>query len=83
MDLPKYWFIENKYIEVRKYLSNKYKSNMMDWGIGFYDYIGYDGSTNNGGCFCITKNDYKTNSIFHFHNNATKITIEQFREMTQ
>jgi hypothetical protein len=70
MEAPKYWYIENKYPEVRLYLANIYKiEEVIDWN---YDYIGYDGTFKYEGIHGISGNP------IHFYNNAVKITIEQF-----
>jgi len=69
--IPKYWFIENKYPEVRGYLANKYDvKSIIDW---HYDYIGFDDcKSNNGVHGCM-----HTNSFF---NNAKEITFEYFKK---
>ena len=70
--IPKYWYIENKYQEVRDYLADTYNEFCIkSWNN--YEYVGFDGTSAHKGChgFC---------SLNHVENGATKITVEQFRE---
>lgn len=70
--IPKYWYIENKYQEVRDYLADTYSiSAIKSWR---QRYIGFDNSYyyNNG---CHGVDDAK-----RMQNGAVEITIEQFRE---
>jgi hypothetical protein len=70
MEAPKYWYIENKYPEVRQYLVNTYGiKKFLTWN---YDLIGYDGAIDNNGVHGVSGNP------IHFYNNAVKITLEQF-----
>ena len=72
MELHKYWFIENKYPEVREYLAEKYKvKGIIIWR---QECVGFDGCSYHNECHGAPRNS--------FYNDAKEITIEQFREMT-
>lgn len=69
--IPKYWYIENKYQEVRDYLADTYnESCIKNWT---FDFIGWDESPCHKGCHGFRSAD-------EYAAEATKITIEQFRE---
>jgi len=70
--IPKYWYIENKYQEVRDYLADAYNEPFIKNWIDCI-YIGFDGSNNHSGC-----QGFGCSMLAE--NNAIKITIEQFRE---
>ena len=70
--IPKYWYIENKYQEVRDYLADAYNEPFIKNWIDCI-YIGFDGSNNHSGC-----QGFGCGMLAE--NNAIKITIEQFRE---
>ena len=68
--LPEKWCILNIYPEVRKYLSEKYNVDVIDWD---YKYIGWDGaSCNNGVHGCSHKN--------FFIKGTKEITFDQFKQ---
>ena len=69
--IPKYWYIENKYQEVRDYLADTYnESCIKNWT---FDFIGWDESPFHKGC-------HGFRIVDGYVEKATKITIEQFRE---
>ena len=70
--LPKKWYIENEYQDVRDYLSKTYNSDdIKRW---FYDYIGWVGSLYYNGCF----SDWNENEFIK--REATKISYDQFKK---
>lgn len=68
--ISKYWFIENKYPEVREYLAEKYDvKKVLTWT---HPYIGFDNCGSNHGVHGSTRGG--------FINNAKEIDFEYFKK---